>query len=626
MPTTQNREIQGQWERTLLMERAAINQEDRTVEIALSSEDPCERWYGTEILGHGPGEVDLSRLLNKAALLCDHNARDQVGVVESARLDSDRKVRCLVRFGRSARAQEVFQDVCDGIRSKISVGYMTTDDYDITKGTNGAPDVYRFKNWIPYEASIVAIPADDTVGVGRSAEPVEAPLSTTPPAAPAGTAKEVPMDPITEAAAHQAAEEQRATELRTERVQAMQLQAIAERMALGQEAREILASDKNLAEARDLILALVAERGGKPMPAASMSEKEARDYSYARAILNSTLRAEGVSIGHCFEDEVSETIAKSMPKNWERKGGILVPLQLRTGLDTATATGGAELKFTQYGGELIELLRNNTVAIQMGARVMAGLNGPVTFPKMTGDATVSFVAENPGSDMAVSAPAFSSVSLAAKIMQGAVPFSRSLLTQSVVSIEAIVRESLANGHALAIDKNAIHGSGSSNLPTGIYRTTGVNTKAMGGVPSYALLQDMITEVDKDNALMNTLGWITSPGMAGKLAQTLESATAGAKYVWTGTRRDGQICGYKAVSSNQVSAVMSTLVDTGGAQHGIVFGNWADLLIGFWGALELVVDPYTLKKQGMIEVASYQMGDVAIRHPESFCVATGATLS
>lgn len=627
------REIKGRAERTLNFERAAVSADARTVELALSSETPYERWYGMEILGHGPGEVDLSRLLNGAALLMDHNSRDQVGVVESARLDSDRVLRCLVRFGKSARAEEIWQDVQDGIRSKVSVGYLTSD-YQMTKGANGAPDVYRFTGWTPLEASIVSVPADDTVGVGRSAEGHAPAIPPTTPAAPAGTAKESSMTPEEIAAAQKAAEDIKnatAAALRAERSEALQLQQIAERNGLGKEAREMLASDKPLAEVRSELLKLVAERSATPMPSpiVQMSEREAKAYSYARAILNNALRMEGAKAEHCFEDEVSETIIKGLSKDHKRNGGFFVPLSLRAAgstLDSITANAGTETKFTEYGGELIDLLRNFTTVIQSGARIYNGLQGSVTFPKITSDATVGWVAENPGSDLSATAPQFGTVTLSAKTMAGAIPYSRQLLAQSVIAIEAEVRRNLAVGHALALDKAALHGTGANNQPTGIYRTTGVNTKAMGGVPTYGKLQDMITEVDIDNALMDALAWVTTPGMAGKLAQTLEESSAGSDHIWKGKRRGGEMCGYLANSTNQVSALMSTLVDSGGSQHGIIFGNWADLMIGFWGAMELVIDPYTLKKQALIEVASFQMADLAIRHAGSFCVSTGATLS
>lgn len=671
------RAIKGEWTRDFLIERATINEEARTVEFALSSETPYERWYGIEILGHGPGEVNLERLSNKAAWLVGHHPDDHVGVIESARVDPDHVLRVVVRFGRSDRASEIFQDIVDGIRTKVSVGYMT-GDYEMTKGAQGSPDTYRFTNWMPYEGSTVSIPADDTVGAGRAkdgcqnkqcddpecmnpecdgecsadakcksctAKKATAPrqtreLPTTPPAPPAGTVKESNMDPKQQIAAAlaagtitqaQADAMLRALENpggeRAERVQALQLQAIAERMGLGTEAREILSGDKPLDQARAEILALVAEKGAQPLPGpgVNMSEKEAKQYSYTRAIWNAVQRMEGVKIARCFEDEVAETIERNLPANYDRKGGLLVPMQLRAGMDSVTAGAGAELKYDVFGGELIELLRNYCAVIGSGARVLNGLNGSVSFPKQLTDAIAYWMAENGGADAANSNPTFGSVTLAAKILIGATAFSRSMLSQSVIAVEAIVRQSLAAAHARAIDKAALHGTGANNQPTGIYRTVGVNTKAMGGNPTFGKLQDMITEVAVDNALLGALGFMTTPGMAGLLSQTLRNAVAGSDYIWTGNRQEGSVCGYKAVSTNQVSALMNGLVDAGGVGHGIIYGNWADVLIGMWGAMELVLDPYTLKKQGLIEVATHEQTDVQIRHAQSFCVATGATL-
>lgn len=673
------RAIKGEWTRDFLIERASINEEARTVEFALSSETPYERWYGIEILGHGPGEVNLERLNNKAAWLVGHDSSDHVGVIESARVDPDRVLRVVVRFGRSARASEIFQDIVDGIRTKVSVGYMT-GDYEMTKGSQGSPDTYRFTNWMPYEGSTVSIPADDTVGQGRASEhgcrnaecddpecqnpecdgecsagakcksctdeKAIAPgqtreLPPTPPAPPAGTVKESDMDPKQQIAAALAAgtitKAQADAMLRAlenpdgdgaERTETTQLMMLAAGLGLQKEAAEILGGATPLAEARVKLMGILSAKAAQPLPGPGidMSAREAKTYSYARAILYSVLRREGVRVDRGFEDEVADTISKSLPANYQAKGGIFVPMQLRTGLDSATSTGGAELKYTEFGGELIELLRNQSAVIRMGARPMPGLTSPISFPRQSGAGTAYWLGENPGADVTESAMAFDNVTLTPKTLMSMTRFSRQLLQQSVVAVEPLVRQDLAAVHALAVDKAAIHGLGSANQPTGIYRTTGVGTKAMGGVPTYGKLQDMITTVAVANALMNNLGWITTPGMAGILAQTLASTTAGAKYIWDGPYDDGKLNGYRAFATNQVSALMSTLVDTGGAQHGIIFGDWSSLMLGMWGALELLTDPYTLAGQAMVKVTGFQMADIEIRHPASFAVSTGATLS
>lgn len=617
--------------------REAYNPETRTLSLVASTEETIvPRWWGREQLMHGDGNIRMGRAQSEAGipLLWGHDAESMeclLGRVTDFRLDKAGKcTRAKAVFATTEEAERAIRLIQDGALRDVSIGYFI---HEVTSSRKAGEqdELLQVTDWEPAEVSLVSVPADPAAGIGRQATEypvrmVRSDESTTLPAAQPVTT-EVPMEPNTPTVAAPAADPEAQ---RSERLEVLNLQAIAERNGLGKEARELLSSSKPLAEIRHALLGLVADRSAAPLPApvVDMSQKEAREYSYARAIQNLLARSENIPVARSFEDEVHESLEKSMPKDAKRNGGLLVPLRLRTAgstMDSITTYAGTETKFTEYGGELIDLLRAFTTVIQSGARVYNGLLGPVSFPKITADATISWVAENPGSDMSATAPTFGSVTLSPKTMAGAIPYSRQLLQQSVISIEAEVRRNLAVGHALAIDRAAIHGSGASNQPTGIYKTSGVNTKAMGGAVAYGELIDMITEVDKDNALMDALAFLTTPGMAGKLAQTLTDATYGAEHIWKGPRRGGQVCGYLANSTNQVSSVMSTLDVTGGSEHGIIFGNWADLMIGFWGALELVVDPYSLKKQQLIEVASFQMGDIQIRHPQSFCVATGATI-
>ena len=159
--------------RALLIERAAINQEARTVEIAFASETPYERWWGVEVLGCKPEEVRLDRLRLGGPLLDCHDPDEQIGVVESCRVDADGICRALVRFSRNPEADEIFQDVLDGIRRNVSVGYMI-HQLRLESETEGV-STYRATDWEPYELSIVSIPADTSVGVGRE-------LDLSPPA------------------------------------------------------------------------------------------------------------------------------------------------------------------------------------------------------------------------------------------------------------------------------------------------------------------------------------------------------------------------------------------------------------------------------------------------------------
>ena len=179
--------------RSFLVERAAVNLEARTAELAFASENPVERWFGMEILDCSHKSVNLGRLLRGGPVLVGHNHDDQVGVVEKAWVDKDKVCRASVRFSKSARGQEILDDIADGIRQNISVGYMI-EDVRLESEKNGI-QTYRAMRWTPYEISSVPIPADLKVGVGRQMDT---------------TTKEIkPMEDTTQAVDTLAVEQQR---------------------------------------------------------------------------------------------------------------------------------------------------------------------------------------------------------------------------------------------------------------------------------------------------------------------------------------------------------------------------------------------------------------------------------
>ncbi|MBA2434875.1 MAG: phage major capsid protein [Pyrinomonadaceae bacterium] len=153
--------------------RRGIDEHARTAELSFASPDPYERSFGIEILDCTSTAVNLSRLNNGGNLLVDHDVKDVVGVVERAWCDGG-KARALVRFGKGARASEVWSDVSEGIRSNVSVGYQVDELQE--SGKQGGQKVFRATRWTPLEISIVSVPADATVGIGRSANH---PMNTT---------------------------------------------------------------------------------------------------------------------------------------------------------------------------------------------------------------------------------------------------------------------------------------------------------------------------------------------------------------------------------------------------------------------------------------------------------------
>jgi hypothetical protein len=161
-------ELKKNLARDFKIDRAKVDAKARTVELAFSSETPVERWGEMEVLGHADGEADLSRLNSDHPLMLGHNEGDpksQIGVIESARVDNDRVGRAVVRFSKSALAEEIFQDVKDGIRNLVSVGYDRTAVVSSNKDKTGMVTT-RYR-WTPTHIAIVPVPADTAVGVGR---------------------------------------------------------------------------------------------------------------------------------------------------------------------------------------------------------------------------------------------------------------------------------------------------------------------------------------------------------------------------------------------------------------------------------------------------------------------------
>jgi hypothetical protein len=151
----------GQLSRQFNFERDQVDAEARTVTLSFSSEQPVERWFGTEVLSHSPESVDLTRLNAKAALLANHDLNDQIGVIENATVENGRGI-ATVRFSKSERGEEFYQDVLDGIRLNVSVGYT------IEEMEEKSERVFTATQWAPHEISLVSTPADFSVGIGRS--------------------------------------------------------------------------------------------------------------------------------------------------------------------------------------------------------------------------------------------------------------------------------------------------------------------------------------------------------------------------------------------------------------------------------------------------------------------------
>lgn len=649
--------MQGPQLRVLHFDRGTMNEEDRTVELSFSSETrDVVRWFGVEVLGHGPDECRLKRINSAGPLLMDHNTRDQIGVVEKAWIDEPkRQGRALVRFGKSARAQEIWQDVTDGIRANVSFAYDVYRFVLEEEGKNGQPDVLRAVDWEPLEISIVSVPADVSVGLGRSMayeEPREIEVYSSTPVERSTTMKRcsacghehqdetcprchgrglTPNPPAQPAAPSVNADQERANERR--RITEIQSvgRAFATVSGIDELTRQFVDNGQSVEAFQAAVLGKM--RGGAAPaalpepPSIQMSEREDREYSVRNAILLALGERSGG-----IESEIHQSIEQKLGRS---SNGIFIPLSLRsrgqrapiaTAADSlAAAAGGAVVDTTLM--PLIEILRNKMMTRALGARVLSGLTGNLSFPKQIASAVLSWVAENSGTDVSESdlSAFLGSVTMGPKSAQATTAVSRQLLAQGSEDVEMLIRDDLAAINALGLDLAAINGSGASNQPRGILNTSGIGDVAGGTnglAPGWGHIVNLETEVAIDNADLGSLAYLTNAKVRGKLKQT-EKASGTGQFIWEkGANGFGELNGYRAAATQQVPGNL-TKGTASGICSAIIFGNWNDLMIGEWGVIEIIADPFTLKKQGMIELTSFMMADVAVRRAESFAAMKDA---
>jgi len=611
--------------------RENISADERTFELSFSSEAPVMRWWGVEVLGHGKGEMDEAWIgSGRAPMLVDHEASvdNQIGVVEKVWLEGG-KGRAKVRFGKSARASEIFERVQDGELSSVSVGYEIRELKLVSQ--DGDVATYRATRWTPFEISIVTVPADMSVGVGRArssetivvhiqdAIPIEGENimsveteTRAAPAAPASAAIAAPAAPSVEQI------------LATERARVSEIEAIATRFNCRDKAAKAIQDGITVELFRGLVLDHLgsdAQRAISANAGIGMTEKEVKQFSFLRAINaianpNNRLAQEAAS----FEREASEAVAK---KRGKPASGILVPVEVLRGqrdLVVGTDSAGGYLKDTELRSEsFIDMLRNRMMVRALGATVLTDLQGDIAIPRQTGGATAYWVAESGA--VTESAQTFDQVSMAPKTLGGYTDISRKLLIQSSIDIENLVRSDLATVLALEVDRAAIHGSGSSNQPTGIVATSGIGSVAggtNGAAPDWSDIVDLETAAAVANADIGNLAYLTNAKVRGKLKQTEMAASSGAQWIWKDGNEPGfgMLNGYRAAVSNQVSSAL-TKGTSSGICSAIIFGNFADLFIGMWSGVDLTIDPYTGATSGTVRVVALQDCDIAVRHAASF---------
>jgi len=607
-------------------DRTSVKEDQRTVDVAFSSEEPVLRWYGNEILSHAKGAVNMERLKSgRANLLVNHDPGDWVGVIEAARVDEDKVGRATVRFGNSVRANEVFRDVKDGILASISVAY-SRDEMKLTKQGKDQEDEYTITRWTPFEVSLVTVPADHTVGVGRAAAPLHQPAAT-------AARKENHMSKDGSAPAGGAADDvvvlddkPKIDPVAIEKSRRRGIENLCKANKLDDATRDHwISSGASMDQVAEQMLGIMEERGRENPQSASklgLTKKEIKKFNLCRAI-DACGSRNWSKAG--FEAECSGEISKRLGRLEADQNRFFVPLELqqrenRTAIEDLAyslmkrdltagtgSAGGFLVETTNVG--FIDLLRNRSVVMAMGARRLTGLQGNVAIPKQTVAASVTWLA-NEGSTITEGQQTFAQVALTPKTVGGYTEISRLLLLQSNPSAEGLVMADLSAIVGLAVDLAALTGSGASGQPTGV-----INTAGIGGVTgtsiAYAGIVEFQTDVATGNALTGNCGFVATPVVAGLLKQRVKF-TSTASPIWDGQLLDANVDGYRGLASNQVP--------TGD----LLFGDFGQIVIGEWGVLELEVNPYANFQAGIVGVRALYSLDVGVRIPAAFSLATSVT--
>ena len=658
--------------RLITIRADGLEQNDtRTVDVVFSAGAEYRQWWGREQLSIAG--CNLERLNSRLSpVLLNHDKGSVIGVVEGARIEGTEGIATL-RFSKSALGEEVYQDILDGIRGQISCGYQI-HKYEIDE-TNERDPLFNVTDWTPYEISVVAYAADPNAVVKRDDFMQPTPQPPLSGGQEGTTEEEETMDPKeairlahaaglpelgvraiqeewTQAqleeqirnATQQASEspptppapdpepeQEEEQEAVPEQEDAPEPEPSAEDSArvsriydLGQEYNEremaIEAISENLS-IEDFQKRLLEKNRENKRAAASqdiperitLDPKDQRNFRVANLLYFLANNKAGTRGGQEFEicqEEISLRQKQGLLTQGtpippaifdERQIGAAIRA-LNVGTNTA---GGYIVDDELLAGSFIDLLLEYTAATHLVTR-LDDLMGNLTFPRQDARSTAQWVGETAAA--AEQNPTFDIVQMTPKHLRAWTRASTQLLRQSSISIEQFLRRDLARAIAKAMDAAILTGTGASNQPTGI-AALGSDRLTVDYPNSGDLNYDSVLSCEEKlaekNALMGRLAWVVSPKMRKAGRKTPELGDGTSRPIF----RDGKMIDYPAHVTTQVDNT-----DKSGKGY---LANWEEMVLGCWGAIDVIVNPYSEDKEGFVRISVGQMCDLAARHVESF---------
>lgn len=604
--------------RSLMVDEGQVDEENRSIRFPVVSDSRVEIFRGYyEILSHRKGALRMGKRQQSLSLLFNHDWDRLLGIVEKIEQDEHRTY-VTVRFAKTEEGEKALQLVRDRVLVNVSCGYR------VFKYEESGENERTVTDWEIHEVSLVTVPADPSVGVYRSlnVNPKEKKM-------PEGNEKTVTM---TQEEVKQPAVQVDENQVRSlERQRISEIDGMCRSFNIDENLRnQMISEGKSVDEARAMVMDQLKTRSADPVADSSrgmgvelgLTEKEKQNYSLLRAI-NASISGDWSRAG--FEREISRTIARRLNKE---TSGFFMPtdipfVQGTRDYNVGTPANGGNLVETELlAGSFIEMLRAKSMVLQLGATLLTGLRGNIEIPRQNGASTTYWVNED--GEVTQSNGTFDLVALSPKTVGSRSYITRNLLLQSSVSAENFVRMDLLTSMGLAVDLAALSGTGAAGQPKGIANLENVfkvEGGTNGGEITFDHLIDMETAVANANADVRNMAYLANAKTIGALKKLKDN---NGNYIWKAIAGGfkngipGEVNGYPMARSNQCRSNLTKGTASANCSE-LFFGNWSDILVGEWGFLEILANPYSdlAYSRGGVEVRALQSVDIAVRHEESF---------
>ena len=611
----------------------AAGQDDAEIptrlELTVATSDPVRVWGEDEVLSMHADAVDMSRLANNAPFLANHanDIWEILGRLEDPRLDGERLVAS-VKLADIKPARAYAQLVAQGMANKASVGFRVERWEQTREEGDGEVAEWTATRWTPFEASAVAVPADDGAGVDHHHRTIRRrTMADTVDTEKMETAKAAqPPRAQTEAEMATQVERQRVNELTDYgaefgSVGGPELAATLVRNGGSLQDLKELISGEHEKRYREAVKA--NEEAGYPTGATGdgdigLTRGEVVGFSFVRAArdlvalrTNSGHNSHELDIMRSANAAIRKANARVLGSDWSVPASILHHRVL------AASTGaGANLVATDLDSmSFIDILRAESVVVPLATRVM-DLVGDYDVPRQNGTVSENWRAENDAAS-SVGDQSYDQLELRPKDLIIGTTVTRRFLAQSTPDGEMLLRRDLAEVAGLAIDYAALFGAGGAQ-PQGVFGINGgaqgITATAANDKLSWGDPLALETKVAEGNALRGNLAYVSHPAVRGEGKNTVKGGDGSGRFVV----EDNESNGFPFAISTKVPRTFDSATDAaGGDKDALFFGNWRDIVIGYWAGADYLVNPYSGQMRNYITISLHQMADVGVRHHESF---------